>query len=86
VLATVSWQATVLVGVALAVGLPLGIAGGRWAWELFAGRIGAGLGATVPLVALLVGVPLALALANLVALGPGLLATRLRPAPVLRRE
>jgi ABC-type lipoprotein release transport system permease subunit len=86
VLATVSWQATVLVAVALAVGLPLGIAGGRWAWELFAGRIGAGLGATVPLVALLVGVPLALALANLVALGPGLLATRLRPAPVLRRE
>jgi len=86
VLATVSWQATVLVAAALVLGIPLGVAGGRWAWALFAGRLGAGVGATVPLLALLVGAPLALAIANVVALGPGLLASRLRPAPVLRRE
>src|SRR5207244_642468 len=41
VFAAVAWQATTLVGLALLVGLPLGVAAGRWTWQVFAGRLGA---------------------------------------------
>jgi hypothetical protein len=34
------WQVTTLTGLALLVGLPLGVAGGRWAWDLFATNVG----------------------------------------------
>ncbi len=40
VAAVVVWQATSFALLALLVGLPLGIAGGRWAWELVAVRHG----------------------------------------------
>ena len=36
----VAWQASAFAVVALAVGLPLGIAAGRWVWAVFAGRLG----------------------------------------------
>jgi predicted lysophospholipase L1 biosynthesis ABC-type transport system permease subunit len=36
VAATIVWQATTFAVVALAVGVPLGVAAGRWAWELTA--------------------------------------------------
>ena len=38
--ATVAWQATTLVGVALLVGLPIGIAIGREIWSVFANGLG----------------------------------------------
>ena len=34
--ATVAWQATAMAASSLIIGLPLGIAAGRWAWTLFA--------------------------------------------------
>jgi hypothetical protein len=37
---TVAWQATTLAGVALLIGLPLGIAVGRWTWTAFAHQFG----------------------------------------------
>src|SRR5205807_1900502 len=40
VAATVAWQATTVVLVGLVVGLPLGIAAGRWAWGLVARQLG----------------------------------------------
>src|SRR5206468_8491773 len=40
VTATVIWQATTLALAAVLVGLPLGIALGRWGWRLFAGQLG----------------------------------------------
>jgi hypothetical protein len=38
--ATVAWQSSVIAAVAVVIGLPLGIASGRWAWHLFAGELG----------------------------------------------
>ncbi|MBV9040812.1 MAG: ABC transporter permease [Acidimicrobiia bacterium] len=84
--AAVAWQATTLVAVALAVGLPLGAAGGRWVWQVFADRIGIAPNPHIPLVTLLLFIPVAVIVANLLAAGPGWVAGRLRPAPVLRSE
>jgi hypothetical protein len=82
----VAWQATTLATVALLIGLPSGIAGGRWGWRLFAGQLGVLPDPVVPLAAILVAVPTALALANLVAVLPGRAAARTLPATVLRGE
>jgi ABC-type antimicrobial peptide transport system permease subunit len=84
--AAVAWQATALAAVALLVGLPLGVAGGRWAWTLFAGSVGVGPGATVPLGAIALMVPVTLLLANAIAAGPGWAAARIKPAVALRNE
>jgi ABC-type antimicrobial peptide transport system permease subunit len=84
--AAVAWQATALAAVALLVGLPLGVAGGRWAWALFAGSVGVGPGAAVPLSAIALVVPVTLLLANVIAAGPGWAAARVRPAVALRAD
>jgi ABC-type lipoprotein release transport system permease subunit len=84
--AAVAWQATTLVLLALVVGLPLGVAGGRWIWQVFAERIGVAPGPRAPVLVLALAVPVALAVANLLAAGPGWVAGRLKPAPVLRTE
>jgi hypothetical protein len=84
--AAVAWQATVLVGLALLIGLPVGVAAGRWVWQVFAGQLGVPPDPRVPLLTVLVAVPIALAIANLLAAGPGWAAGRLKPAPVLRTE
>jgi predicted lysophospholipase L1 biosynthesis ABC-type transport system permease subunit len=36
----VAWQTSTILFVAVALGLPLGLAGGRWTWSNFAGPIG----------------------------------------------
>jgi len=79
------WQVTTLTGLALLVGLPLGVAGGHWAWELFAGNVGLATDAITPL-PLLWTIPVTLVAANLIALGPGQIVARLSPAAVLRSE
>jgi len=84
--AAVAWQATTLVLIALLVGLPVGIAAGRWIWQVFADRIGIAPDPRVPVLLLALSVPVALVVANLLAAGPGLVASRLKPAPVLRTE
>jgi hypothetical protein len=84
--AAVAWQATTLVFVALLVGVPLGVAGGRWIWQEFADRIGIAPAPSVPVVTLLLFVPVAVVVANVLAAGPGWVAGRLKPAPVLRTE
>jgi len=84
--ATGIWQATTVALVALAVGLPLGIAAGRWAWMLVADRLGVVPVSVVPaLVLTLVALTTVLA-ANLVAAVPAWMAARTRPATVLRAE
>ncbi|MCU1450399.1 MAG: hypothetical protein JWP02_2569 [Acidimicrobiales bacterium] len=82
----VAWQATVLVGLALLIGLPLGVAAGRWVWQVFAGQLGVPTDPRVPVPTVLLAVPIALAVANVLAAGPGWVAGRLKPAPVLRTE
>jgi putative ABC transport system permease protein len=84
--AAVAWQATTLVVLALVVGLPLGAAAGRWVWQVFAERIGIAPDPRIPLVTLLLFIPVAVAVANALAAGPGWIAGRLKPAPVLRSE
>jgi len=86
VLATVAWEATILVAIAMAVGLPAGAALGRWLWTAFADQSGVVSSIRLPLGALLLVVPAALAVANLVATVPARTAARLRPAQALRSE
>jgi len=68
------------------VGVPLGIALGRWLWELFAREIYAVPEPSVPVVQVAVIVLGAFALANLVAAVPGRIAARTSTALVLRAE
>ena len=86
VASTVAWQSLTLIAVAVVIGLPAGIAAGRWAWSLFASAQGTVSEPVVPLLLVLLTVPAAIVLAELVALVPGRLAARTRPALVLRAE
>jgi hypothetical protein len=84
--ATVAWQATVAAFVGIVVGVPLGIALGRWLWILFAGQIAAVPHPTVPVTSLILVAVGALVLANLVAALPGRSAARTPTAQVLRSD
>jgi ABC-type antimicrobial peptide transport system permease subunit len=84
--ATVAWQSSTLALLAGLVGLPLGIAAGRTAWDVFAGRLGVPPRPVTPVVAVAVLLPVLLVLANVVAAVPGRVAARMRPAAALRTE
>jgi len=84
--ATVAWLATSLTVVALAAGLPLGVAAGRWGWSVVADGLGTPAGPVTPTFAVLVAVPLALGIANTLAAFPAHRAARTRPATALRAE
>jgi ABC-type lipoprotein release transport system permease subunit len=86
VAATVAWQATTLAVVALLLGLPLGVAAGRWAWLLVNEGLGSLAGPVTPATAPLVAVPATVLAANLVAALPARAAAATRPAVVLRSE
>jgi len=85
-LATVTWQASVAAMVGIALGIPLGIVAGRWAWTLFAEEIYAVPYPTVPVGLIAVVALGALLLANVVAIVPGLVAARTPPSLLLRAE
>lgn len=68
---TVAGQATTFALVAGLLGLPLGIAGGRWAWRVVAEQLGVATGPVVPAGSVLAIAIVALLVANLVAAGPG---------------
>jgi ABC-type antimicrobial peptide transport system permease subunit len=80
-------EATTLIALALLVGLPLGVAAGRWAWALFADKLGV---VAEPVVSfpygLILVAAIALVLANMVVAPPGRSAARTRPAVALRSE
>ena len=82
----VCWQASALAAAGLLAGLPLGLLAGRWAWALFAGSAGVSAQADVPVPLILLTIPAALLLANLLAAGPGWAAARIRPGRTLRSE
>jgi hypothetical protein len=84
--ATVAWQAITVGVVGLAVGVPVGVAAGRWAWTLVDHQLGLPARPIVPLLLVLLLIPLSLVAANLAAAGPGLMAARTRPAAILRAE
>jgi ABC-type antimicrobial peptide transport system permease subunit len=82
----VAWQATTFISVSLLIGLPLGIAFGRVIWTLFARQLGTLPEPVYPSLALLLIVPAAIVLANLIAVVPAFIAARMKPAVVLRAE
>jgi len=81
----VSAQASILATIALALGLPIGIAAGRWAWNAFARNLGVVPAARTPWLVILI-VPATLVLANVAAGLPARAAARTKPALVLRAE
>lgn len=84
--ATVACQSTTVGVVAVAVGVPLGMAAARWVWLLFAHQLGIVAGPAFPLLALGALSLATIVVANLVAVLPGRMAARTPPALVLRSE
>jgi len=82
----VFWQATTVAVIAIAAGIPLGIAAGRAIWRAFAISLGV---VPVPVVQAWLIVALAagaLLAANALAAVPAMSAARSRPGPLLRTE
>ena len=84
--AAVAWQATVTMGLGVVVGVPVGIAMGRWLWTLFARAIYVVPQPTVPWGPIGLVVLGAMIFANVVAAVPGRLAATTPTALVLRAE
>lgn len=82
----VSWQAITVSLVALVIGIPLGIAAGRWSWRWVADSIPLLYAPPLAASVAVLSVPAALLLANAMAALPARRAARLRPADVLRAE
>jgi hypothetical protein len=83
---TVASQASVAAIIGTVIGVPAGIAIGRWLWTLFAQEIYAVARPTVPALAIIYVAVGALILANLVAVIPGLQAARTPSALLLHEE
>ena len=82
----IAWQTTLTLLIAVAIGGPLGVAGGRLAWQSFAGSLGAMPVSEIPVAGLILGL-LALVLAgNLLSAVPAAVAVRTRAAIALRAE
>ena len=74
------------IGLAAVIGIPLGVAAGRWAWQAFAGSLGVAPVTVIPVPALVLGVGVLLAAGNLLALVPAAAAARIPPGITLRAE
>jgi hypothetical protein len=83
---TVVWQASTLAVLALAIGVPVGVAAGRWAWLAVADQVGVVPEPVVPVHLLAVVAAATVLAANLVAAVPAWMAARTHPATVLRTE
>lgn len=82
----VAWQAVTVSLVALLLGIPLGIAAGRWSWRWVADATPLLYVPPLATTVVLLSVPAALVLAGVMAALPARRAARLRPADVLRAE
>jgi ABC-type antimicrobial peptide transport system permease subunit len=82
----IAWQATLLALAGLVIGVPVGIVAGRALWRQLAENFPVVYVPPLALVGVLLVVPVAIAIANLLAAAPAHAATRVRPAEVLRTE
>ncbi|MCA1832997.1 MAG: FtsX-like permease family protein [Actinomycetota bacterium] len=84
--ATVAWQATTTAIASLLIGLPAGIATGRWIWRISAQRLGIVPEPTTPLAAVAFVAVGMVVFANILAVVPAVFAARTQPALALRTE
>lgn len=84
--ATVRSQAVALMAVGLAIGIPIGLVFGRWAWGFIARDLGVATDASVPGGAVALLIPAAIVVILAIALVPGRQVTRRCPAEALRSE
>jgi predicted lysophospholipase L1 biosynthesis ABC-type transport system permease subunit len=84
VAAVVFWEATTVALVGIIAGLPLGAAAGRTIWHAFAANLGAVPVTVVPIGLLGVLAAGVLVVANALAIGPALVASRAHPGELLR--
>jgi ABC-type lipoprotein release transport system permease subunit len=82
----VAWQSTLVTALALALGVPIGIALGRLIWFEYAQSLHVVRVTVMPWLAVAVIVPTGLVLANVAALVPAWRVSRATPATVLRTE
>ncbi len=84
--AVIAWQTTLMLLIALALGVPLGIVAGRLAWRAFAGSLGVVPVTVVPVLVLAAGAVVLAVAGNVLAVVPAAVAARTDPAGVLRAE
>jgi ABC-type antimicrobial peptide transport system permease subunit len=82
----IAWQATLIAAAGVVVGVPLGIVTGRLVWRWLAHNFPVVYVPPLAAIAVLLVVPAAILLANLLAAWPARSAARIRPAEALRTE
>ncbi len=82
--ATIRWQAVMVVGAGLVVGIPAGIILGRQSWRVFADELGVRRVAEIPVLVLTVITVAVLVAALLAAARPARMAARIPAAEALR--
>ncbi len=83
---SVSWQTTTVATIGIVLGIPLGIAVGRVVWDAFASNIGVDATPVVT-VWVIAGIAVGtLVVANVLAVGPALVASRAKAASLLKAE
>jgi hypothetical protein len=82
----IAWQSTLIAVIGAVIGIPLGVIAGRFVWRQLAESFPVIYAPPLALVAILLVVPVAILIANLIAAGPAHAATRIRPASALRTE
>jgi putative ABC transport system permease protein len=82
----VAWQTTLTLLIAVVIGGPLGVVGGRLAWRAFAGSLGVVPIVEVPLAVVILGLAVLVLAGNLLAVLPAAMAARTHPAAELRTE
>jgi ABC-type lipoprotein release transport system permease subunit len=82
----VATQSTAVGLVGLVVGIPLGLALGRLGWTWVAGKVPLVYASPITFVIVILTVPAALVVTNIVAALPGRRASRMAPAKILRTE
>jgi FtsX-like permease family len=84
--AIVAWQTSITLGIAVLIGIPLGILTGRLAWRTFAGSLGVAPVTVVPVLLAVAGAAALLIAGNALTWVPGTIAARTSPSIALRTE